>query len=165
MDWGVIYIIGNLLKCKCLKWAHITHLDIWNTSYGQKKGRESNCPFDSQPLKVGNRPDLFAFTWCATYHWKSLNEGYNFASNLILIRGLHAKLWAPKVAGFPTLAISGLTFGSPETKCHLDAGLVERHIVYYKKGKWWLAPSPGHGESCEFELHVARPNTKNAPIV
>jgi hypothetical protein len=28
MDWGVIYIIGKLLKRKCLKWAHMTHLDI-----------------------------------------------------------------------------------------------------------------------------------------
>jgi hypothetical protein len=23
-------------------------------------------------------------------------------------------------------------FGTPRTKCHLDVGLVERHIVYYK---------------------------------
>jgi len=36
------------------------HLDISNISYGQKKGRESNYQFDSQPLKVGNRLDLFA---------------------------------------------------------------------------------------------------------
>jgi hypothetical protein len=42
MDWGVGYIIGNLLKFKCLKCAHMTHLGIWNTSYGQKKGWESN---------------------------------------------------------------------------------------------------------------------------
>jgi hypothetical protein len=34
----VLYIIGKILKCRCLKWAHIAHLDIWNTSYGQKKG-------------------------------------------------------------------------------------------------------------------------------
>jgi hypothetical protein len=61
------------------------------------------------------------------YHWKSLNEGYNFASNLIVIRGLHAKLWAPKVVGVPVVGISGLPFGNPETKCHLDVGLVERH--------------------------------------
>ncbi len=31
-----------------------------------------------------------------------------------------------------TLAISGFPFGSPETKCHLNVGLVERRIVYYK---------------------------------
>jgi hypothetical protein len=42
LDWKVFYIIENLLKCRCLKWARMTHLDIWNTSYGQKKGRESN---------------------------------------------------------------------------------------------------------------------------
>jgi hypothetical protein len=36
------------------------HLSIWNTSYGQKKGRESNCQFDSWPIKVRNRPDLLA---------------------------------------------------------------------------------------------------------
>jgi hypothetical protein len=34
--------------------------------------------------------------------------------------------------GNPTLAISGLPFESPETKCHLDVGLMERHKVYYK---------------------------------
>jgi len=28
MDWGVLYIIRNLLKQRCLKWARIAHLDI-----------------------------------------------------------------------------------------------------------------------------------------
>ncbi len=40
--WKVIYIIKKILKCRCLKWALITHLNICSTSYGQKKGRESN---------------------------------------------------------------------------------------------------------------------------
>jgi len=30
--------LGN----RCLKWAHMIHLDTFNTIYGQKKGRESN---------------------------------------------------------------------------------------------------------------------------
>jgi len=34
MDWKIPYIIKNILKCRCLKWAHMTHLDIWNTSLG-----------------------------------------------------------------------------------------------------------------------------------
>jgi len=71
MAWGVLYINKKLLECKYLKWARIAHLDIWNTSYGQKKGRESNCQFDSRPLKVGNRPDFHACRWCATYRWKA----------------------------------------------------------------------------------------------
>jgi len=32
----------------------------------------------------------------------------------------------------PTLGISGLSFGSPKTKCDLDVGLVKRHKIYYK---------------------------------
>jgi hypothetical protein len=102
----------NILKRKCLKWSRMTHLDIWNTSCGQKK--------------VGNRPNLLVFRWRATYLWKVINEGYNFASDLISIRGLHTKLWGLKIVGVPTLGISGLPFGSPMTKCHLDVGLVER---------------------------------------
>ncbi len=68
----------------------------------------------------------------ATYRSKALNEGYNISIDLISIKGLHTKLWGPKVAKIPTLAISGLTIGSPEAKCHLDVGLMERHIIYYK---------------------------------
>jgi hypothetical protein len=39
----------------------------------------------------------------------------------------------PKVTGIPTSRISKLPFGSLETKCHLDVGLVKRHKIYYKR--------------------------------
>jgi len=110
----------------------MTHLDIWNTSYGQKKGRKSNWQFDSQPLKIRNHLDFLAWRWRATYHWKALDEEYNFFWDLISIRGMHAKLWGPKVTEVPILGISGLPFGSLGTKCHLDVGLMERHKIYYK---------------------------------
>ncbi len=67
-----------------------------------------------------------------TYHWKAFNKGYNFALDFISIRGLHTKLWGPKVARVLTLGISGLPFENLGTKCHLNVGLVERHKVYYK---------------------------------
>jgi hypothetical protein len=128
----VFYTIGKLLDCKCLKWARIAHLDIWNISYGQKKGRESNYQFDSRPLKIGNRPDLLVGRGRATYCWKALDESYNFASDCISIGCLVAKLWGSKVAGVPTWAISGLPLGSPRKKVHLDVGPVDKHKVYYK---------------------------------
>ncbi len=81
--WRVIYIIGKLLKHRCLKWACIAHLDILNISYDQKKGQESNWQFDSWPLKVGNRPNFLVYKRRATYSRKALNEGYNLVSNLI----------------------------------------------------------------------------------
>jgi len=132
MACGVLYIIGKLLERKCLKWARIAHLDIRNTSYGQKKGKESNCQFDSRLEKVRNRPNLLIFRWCATYRWKVLNKGYNFASDHISIWGRFAKLWGSKVVGVPTWAILGLPLGSPRTKNHLDVGPVERCKVYDK---------------------------------
>jgi len=55
-SWCVPYINGKLLKLRCPKWPRIAHLDICSPSYGQKKGHESNCQFDSRPLKIGNRP-------------------------------------------------------------------------------------------------------------
>jgi hypothetical protein len=84
------------------------HLDIWNTSYGQNKGRKSSLQFDPQPLKVANRPDSLSCKWHVTYHWKTFNNAYEFSSDLISIEGLHKKLCAPKVTGVPILGISHL---------------------------------------------------------
>ncbi len=97
LHWGVIYIIGKLLKCRYRKWPRIGHLDIFSTSYGQKKGRESQWQFDSQSLKVRNWPDPGACRWSATHHWKALEESYNFALHLIPIRGLSKELRSLKV--------------------------------------------------------------------
>jgi len=118
LDSKILYVIGKLLECRFLKWACMTHLDTSNTSYGQKKGQESNWQFDSQPLKVGNRPNFPMCRWCATYCWKDLNKGYNFSLNNISIKGLHKKLWAAKVVGVLIVRISRLPLGSPETKWH-----------------------------------------------
>jgi len=86
MAWRIFYIIGKLLERKYLKWACIAHSDIWNTSYNQKKGRESNWQFDSRPLKVENQPNFVTCRCRATHCWKALDKGYNFVLNLILIR-------------------------------------------------------------------------------
>jgi hypothetical protein len=70
----------------------MSHLDICSTSYGQKKGRESNWQFDSRPLKVGNRPDSSVCRWSVTHHWEALEEGYKFALDLVPIKGRSEKL-------------------------------------------------------------------------
>jgi hypothetical protein len=83
-------------------------------------------------IKVKNRPDSLAFRQRATYRLKALDEGYNFFSDLVTIRGLHKKLCALKIAGVPGVAILGLPLGSLGTKSHLDVALVERRKIYYK---------------------------------
>jgi len=52
--WYVLCINEKVLKRRCPKWPRMGHLDICSSSYGQKKGWESNCQFDSRQLKVEN---------------------------------------------------------------------------------------------------------------
>jgi hypothetical protein len=92
----------------------MNHLGIYNINYGQKKGQKSNCQFDYQPLKVGNRPNLLMCRWHVTYHWKNFDEVYNFALDLTSIRDLHRKLWASKVLGVPIWEFRDSQVGSPE---------------------------------------------------
>jgi hypothetical protein len=106
--WGVLGVIGKVLKCKCLKWPRIGHLDICSPSYGQKKGRESNCQFDSRPLEVGNRPAPDVRWGSATRRWKALEEGYKFGSDCVPIEGrgqeamMSQNLGSPKPGQFRT---------------------------------------------------------------
>ncbi len=96
----------------------------------------SGVKLDSRPLKVGNRPDLLAFRRRATYRWKALDEGSNFALDLIAIRGLQKKLCALKVAG--VLGQKAIWMWPPW-----------RGVEYTI---WWKVvapPSPGRGESSE----------------
>jgi hypothetical protein len=129
--WGFLYTVGKVLKCRCPKWPHISHLDICSTSYGQKKGRESNWQFDSRPLKVKNQPDPGMCRWSATHRWKAFHERYNFASDLIPIEGLSWELWAPKVPRVQIGTVSRLLLGNPETKSHSDVGPVGECREYY----------------------------------
>jgi hypothetical protein len=34
MACGIFYITEKLFEREYLEWAHIAHLDFWNTSYG-----------------------------------------------------------------------------------------------------------------------------------
>jgi hypothetical protein len=95
------------------------------------------------------------------YHWKSLEEGYNFALDFISIGGLHAKLWAPKVAGILVVRISRLPLGSPETKCHSDVSLVKKHRVYYKGEGGGFPQVRAVVNLVSPSLLVAHPNTKS----
>ncbi len=95
--WGVLGVIGKVLKRRYWKRPRILDLDICSPSYGQKKGRESNCQFDSRSLKVGNRPAPDVRFGSAIRRWKDLDEGYNFGLDLVAIRAQGEELWPLKV--------------------------------------------------------------------
>jgi hypothetical protein len=110
--WGVLGVIGKVLKRRCIKWPRIGHLDICSPSYGQKKGREPNWQFDSRPLKVGNRPLLDLRIESAIRCWKDLDAGYKFGSDLVAIRRRNRELWALKVPGLRPVQFRD-NFGTP----------------------------------------------------
>jgi hypothetical protein len=154
MDGCALYINEKVLKCRCPKWARIAHLDIWNTSYGQKKAQELNsqdsASFDSRPLKVGNRPKILDCRKRATYRWKGLDETYNFALDSESIEGLLRKLWSFKVVGVPKMR----DFGTPtrESRESRDEMAIwmppPRRVTEYtirgkvvaspRSGPWWV---------------------------
>jgi hypothetical protein len=86
--------------------------------------------------------------WHATCHWKAFDKGYNFSFDFILIAGLHTKLWNSKVAKVPILRISRFSLGSP-TQNVIWVLVPWLGIEYTIRGRWWLPPSLGRGESCE----------------
>jgi hypothetical protein len=118
--WCVFYINEKVLKLRWPKWPRMGHLDIYSLSYGQKKGRESNCQFDSRPLKVGNRPLPDVASRSVTRSWKDLDESYNFGSNLVPIRLQGKELWTSKVPGLQPGIVSGFQLGSPTIKPFKD---------------------------------------------
>jgi hypothetical protein len=163
LHWIVLYIVGKVSKCRCLKWPHMSHLDICSTSYGWKKGRESNWQFDSRPLKARNRPDPNVCRWIATHRWKDLKESYKFVLDLIPIGGQGEKLWTPKVSGVQTGIISRLHFGSPGKKCHSDANAADRHKEYYMGEGGGFPRVRAVVNQVSPELFVACRSTKGVP--
>jgi hypothetical protein len=153
LDWRVIYTIENLLKHRCLKWVFMKYLNAYNTSYIEKKDRESKCQFDFRPVKVRNCPELHACRWLATYCWKYFDKGYNFAS----IKSLHKKLWTSKVMGVLILGISRLLTWKSRKEWHLGVAPVANHREYSKGGKWWFPQIQGMMSlvsPCMFVVHL-----------
>jgi hypothetical protein len=111
-----------------------------------KERLESNWQFDFWPLKVKNEPDFLVCKWRVTYCWKAFNKGYNFALDLVLIKGLRKKLLGQKVAGVPTLRISGLPFGIPWQNAiwmwaswrSIEYTIRGKVVASPKSGPWWV---------------------------
>jgi hypothetical protein len=164
--YGVLGVIGKVLKRRYQKCPRILNLDICSSSYGQKKGRESNCQFDSRPLKVRNRPALDVRFGSAIRRWKDFNKGYNFGLDLVVIQGQGEELWPLKVPGVHNRD-TWLDFGTPTWEsrekeplgCRCSGAL--QSILY--GGWWWHPPSLGRGESCGPKCQWLVPTPKGVP--
>jgi len=164
--WGVLSVIRKVSKRRYRKWPRIGHLDICRSSYGQKKGRESNGQFDSWPLKVGNRPLPDLRIESAIRRWKDDDKGYKFGSDLVLIRLCSRELWTPKVPGLHPGQFRD-NFGTPtwESWDKEPFGCSPRNVAHgiLYGGRWWLPPSPGRGVSRGLKCPWLVPTPKGVP--
>jgi hypothetical protein len=149
---GVLYTIGKFLKCRCPKWPRMCHLDISSSSYGQKKGRESNWQFDSRPLKVGKSTQIRRLQEESNIALESsqreLQDCFkphpNPRSEQEVMDAQNPG--SPNQDNFrtpPWESWEKLPFG-----CGLRGEL--QRIPY--GGRWWLPPSLGRGESSESKV-------------
>jgi hypothetical protein len=164
LHWGVLGVIGKVLKRRCRKWPRIGHLDICSPSYGQKKGRESNWQFDSRPLKVGNPalPDLRIES--AIRRWKDLDAGYKFGLDLVAIRRCSRELWACKVPGLHPGQFRDSNPGVPGVSGKSDiCAWVPPRVTEYTIGREYgggILPRSGPWCVSWSKVPVACPNTQ-----
>jgi hypothetical protein len=141
-------------------------LAIW-TSVAQvmseRRGRESNCQFDSRPLKVENRPLPDLRIESAIRGWKDLDAGYKFCLDFVAIRRRGRELWAPKRPETPPGTISGLQPGSLGKKWHSGVGAAESRRVYYREYGGGILPRSGPWCVSWSKVPVACPNTQRCP--
>jgi hypothetical protein len=142
-----LYINEKVLKCRCPKWARIAHLDIWNTSYGQKKARESNsrdsASFDSRPLKVGNRLEILGCKKTCDIPLERSRQDLQLFFRRWVDRRSALKVMKLQSRRSPENArFRDSHVGVPEVpgqNGHLDATPATSHRVYYK-GKVVASP-------------------------
>jgi hypothetical protein len=132
------------LKYRCLKWVCIAHLDIWNISYGQKKGRKSNWQFDSWPLKVRNRPDsLPCVQATCDIPLKRSRQGLQLCFRLHCNRRFSQEVMHLQSCGSPSCRNFGTPIWESRDKSHLNVAPMERRRVYTIKGKVVASPKSG----------------------
>jgi len=136
--WGVLYIIGKILKCRCRKWPFMGHLDIYSTSYGKKKGRESTRP---QCVQVKCNTPLKNYQGelqvCFRPHPNRRSE-----QRVIIIQSLGS----PNRGSFGTPPWESQDKKPFGCGCHGEA-----HSILYG-GRWWFPLSPSCGESSESKV-------------
>jgi hypothetical protein len=149
LHWCALYIIEKLSKCRCWKWARMSHLDISSTSYDKKKRSKVKLVVWLLTTKSweSTRPRCVQVA-CDTpleSSWQELQVCFILHPNqrseqkvIILQSG-----GSPNRDSFRTPPWESRDKKSFRCRYRREA----QRILY--GGRWWLPPSPGRGESCE----------------
>jgi hypothetical protein len=147
--WGVLHVIGKILKCRCRKWPRMSHLDICSTSYGKKERSGIKLAIWLPTIKSREliRP-LCVQRKCNTPLESSLGEiqvCFRTHPNQRSEQGVMNS----QSPGSPKQDSFGIPPWESRDKKPFGCGCrkVTQRILY--GGRWWLPLSLGHGESCE----------------
>jgi hypothetical protein len=138
--WGVLGVIGKVLKRRYWKCPRIGHLDICNPRYGQKKVRESNWQF--------RRPN-----WECNRSFERYRRGLQVWFRPRRDQTSQSGVMSSRSPGTPTRTVSGQ---------FRDSNLgVPRSGTEYAIGRMVVAP-PESGPWCVLwsKVLVACPNTQ-----
>jgi hypothetical protein len=143
------------------QFGHLQH-KLWSKE-GSGVKLASNWQFDSRPLKVRNRPDpgVCRCDIPLKFFQGELQVCFRPRPN----RRSEREVMNTQSPGSPNQDNFGTPLWESRDKESFECGCggVTQIILY--GGRWWLPPSPGRGESSEFVLLVACPNTKSVPNV
>jgi len=133
--WGVLHVIGKLLKFTCRKWPCMSHLDICSTSYGKKKGQESKLVvwLLTTKSRESTRP------WCVQMDCDTPLESSP-------IRGLSKELWTNKVLGVQPKQFRDSSLGVSGQKAiqmwvswsNAENTIWGKVVASPKFGPWWV---------------------------
>jgi len=148
--WGVFYTIEKVSKCRFQKWPRMSHLDIWSTSYGQKKGRELNYQLPTTKSRESTRPRCVQRE-CDTPLESSRRE-LQLYFKPCLDRRSEREVMTSQSPGGPSRDSFETPLWESRDKKPFGRGCggVTQRILY--GGRWWPPPSPSCGESSESKV-------------
>jgi hypothetical protein len=155
--WGILYTVGKVSKCRCLKWPRMSHLEHLQHKLWLKEGRQ----FDFRPLKVRNRHDLGVWKVECDTPFESFQGELQVCFRSHPNRRSGREVMNAQSPRSPNWD----SFGTPlwefreKVPFGCKCGEEAQRILY--GGRWWLPLSLGRGESNESVLPVACPNTKS----
>jgi len=156
LHWGVLGVIGKVLKRKYQKWPHIGHSNVCSPRYGQNKGREPTTKsrestFTRHLLEECNTA-LESFRrelqlWLRTRPDQSSGRG----------------AVAVQSPGTPTRDSFRTPFRESQQNVPFGCSLCDQPQRILYGGRRWLPPSPGRGVSRGPKCPWLVPTPKGVP--
>ncbi len=151
------------MKCRCRKWARMSHLDICSTSYVKKKGWDSKLAISLPTTKIWESTRLQCVQVECDIPLESSWRGVQLCFRPCHDRRYTQEVMRPQSHESPNCWNFGTRTWKSWDKRPLGCGPHgELQSILYG-GRWCLPPSLSRGESCESKSPLACPSTKGTP--